>query len=189
MIPVGADIYLDGQCGDVFIFFASGAISTGANSNVHLMGSLTSATVFFVTATVLTTGAPSMFNGNVLTGTNAVIGTSGTLNGLAQIQTQIALHMATVNRPQFSSTCQATCAAPYIVTGLPPVPLIPSCTAANAVLATASSCYTNVAAVATSYFAAAGALAQAAAVAAAAPTNKDLQGSLAFASASAAAAA
>lgn len=57
----------------------SGAISTGANSNIILTGGITAASIYFVGATSLTTGVASSFSGTILTGTNVVI--AGSLVG------------------------------------------------------------------------------------------------------------
>lgn len=94
-IPVGATLYLNGSCGDVFVFISgfvalipfrsvipvlthsyipiSGVMSTGANSNVVLRGGVTAASVFWVSETSLSTGVESTFAGIVLAFTTITI--------------------------------------------------------------------------------------------------------------------
>lgn len=79
ILSAAGRLTLKGNCGDVFILQASGAISTGANSNVILSGTLTSASVYWIGATTFNMGVGSTFYGIVMTGTNAVI--AGTLYG------------------------------------------------------------------------------------------------------------
>lgn len=92
-------------------FLLSAAFSTGANSQVVLQGGLTAATVYWVGATSLTTGVSSGFQGIIMTYTNVVI--AGTLIGRAFVQTQIALHAATVTPPsvgtQFTKAIPGYC--------------------------------------------------------------------------------
>ncbi|KAK4698293.1 hypothetical protein P7C70_g7989, partial [Phenoliferia sp. Uapishka_3] len=100
VLGVGKTLTLNGACGDIFIFQASGAISTGANSIINLVGGVKSNSIYWVGATSLTTGVASQFAGIILTGTNVVI--AGSLNGAVYTQTQVALQKATVTPP---TTC------------------------------------------------------------------------------------
>lgn len=78
-LSVGQTLTLDGDCGDVFIFQATGSITTGTGSSVVLLKTLTSSTVYWIGSTNLVTGVDSIFAGMILTYTNVVI--AGTLNG------------------------------------------------------------------------------------------------------------
>ncbi|KAK4698220.1 cell cycle checkpoint protein, partial [Phenoliferia sp. Uapishka_3] len=143
---------LNGACGDVFVFQAaylglsqlsvlpaevfprSGAISTGANSNITLTGGLQSNSIYWIGATSLTTqvfassdlrskellcfltlefsvlsGVSSNFAGIILTATNVVI--AGTLDGAIYTQTEVALHQATITRPAGCIACTDALAA------------------------------------------------------------------------------
>ncbi|KAK4700464.1 hypothetical protein P7C70_g5782, partial [Phenoliferia sp. Uapishka_3] len=120
VLGAGQKLTLDGACGDVFIFQAAGAISTGANSQIVLTGGVQSNSIYWVGATALTTyvslplfvgfsgtdtskifsGVSSKFAGIILTYTNVVIGTSATLDGAIYTQTEVALHMATITPPK-----------------------------------------------------------------------------------------
>lgn len=51
-----------------FFVPVSGAISTGARSQILLTGGLTAATVYWVSATAVTTGVGSSFAGMILAG-------------------------------------------------------------------------------------------------------------------------
>ncbi|KAL8280214.1 hypothetical protein RQP46_007328 [Phenoliferia psychrophenolica] len=99
VLGVGSTLTLNGACGDVFIFQAAGAISTGANSKIVLTGGLKSNSVYWAGATSFTTGASSNAAGIILTYTNVVIGTSATLDGAIYTQTEVALQKATVTPP------------------------------------------------------------------------------------------
>lgn len=68
VIEADTVVTIHGKCGDVYVFIAFGAISTGAGSRVELEGGLTASTVFFVTSTVMTTGVASTFSGMILAG-------------------------------------------------------------------------------------------------------------------------
>lgn len=61
------------------------------------MGGITAATIYWISATSLTTGVSSAFSGIIMTYTNVVI--AGTLVGQVFVQTEIALHAATITPP------------------------------------------------------------------------------------------
>lgn len=81
VIPVSASIYIEGSASDIVIFVTTGAISTGAGSQIVLVGGITAASVFWVSTSVVTTGVSSSFSGIIMSYVNVVIGTSATLNG------------------------------------------------------------------------------------------------------------
>ncbi|KAL8276168.1 hypothetical protein RQP46_011426 [Phenoliferia psychrophenolica] len=68
-------------------------------SKVILTGGLTSNSIYWAGATSLTTGVASQFSGIILTYTNVVIGTGGSLNGSIYTQTEVALDKAMVLPP------------------------------------------------------------------------------------------
>ncbi|KAK4702426.1 hypothetical protein P7C70_g3800, partial [Phenoliferia sp. Uapishka_3] len=124
VLGVGQTLTLSGACGDVFIFQAAGAISTGANSNIKLVGGLQSNSIFWVGATALTTGVSSNFAGIILTYTNVVIGTSAALDGAIYTQTEAALHMATITPPKTCDSTVALVIAPVVQSNsAKPIPL------------------------------------------------------------------
>ncbi|KAL8286847.1 hypothetical protein RQP46_003853 [Phenoliferia psychrophenolica] len=94
---------ISGAPGDVFIFQAP-RMTTGAQSQINMVGGVTAATVYWVLASTLTLGTQSNFVGNALCGSASTAGSNVVWDGAVFAQSAVTMG-ASVVMSNTHSTC------------------------------------------------------------------------------------
>jgi hypothetical protein len=93
---ITADITISGSQDDVWIFQISGTLDLSSSVNIFLAGGAQAKNIFWQTASAVTLGTTSHFEGNILSQTAINLKTGASINGRTLSQTAVTLQQNTV---------------------------------------------------------------------------------------------
>lgn len=99
-VIIPTDVTISGGPNDVWIFQVAGNLTMSAAMKITLTGGAQAKNIFWVTASAVTIGTTSHFEGNVLGQTSINLRTGASINGRMMAQTAVTLQMNTVVIPQ-----------------------------------------------------------------------------------------
>lgn len=100
LIP--ADIYLEGDAEDIFIFQVAGTFTMSSAVRMNLIGEVQAKNIFWQVAGATTLGTTSHFEGTLLGKTSIAVQTGASVNGRLLAQTAVTLQMNTIVMPKKS---------------------------------------------------------------------------------------
>ncbi|ADY12452.1 ice-binding family protein [Sphaerochaeta globosa] len=98
-VGIGADLTLNGDANDIWIFQISGDLNMASDFEVLLTGGAKPENIFWQVAGIATLGERSHMEGVILSQTDIVLQTGSSINGRLLAQTQVTLDAATVLEP------------------------------------------------------------------------------------------
>jgi len=99
-VIIPTDVTISGGPNDVWIFQIAGNLTMSAAMKITLTGGAQAKNIFWVTASAVTIGTTSHFEGNILGQTSINLRTGATINGRTLAQTAVTLQMSSVVIPQ-----------------------------------------------------------------------------------------
>ena len=99
-VVIPTDVTISGGPDDVWIFQISGLLTMSSAVKITLTGGAQAKNIFWVTASKVTLGTTSHFEGNILGQTSINMLTGSSINGSMLAQTAVTLQMNTVKKPQ-----------------------------------------------------------------------------------------
>jgi hypothetical protein len=98
-VIIPTDVTISGSANDVWIFQIAGNLTMSSAMKITLTGGAQAKNIFWVTASTVTIGTTSHFEGNILGQTAINLLTGASINGRMLAQTAVALQLATVVKP------------------------------------------------------------------------------------------
>jgi len=98
-VIIPSDVTISGGPNDVWIFQVAGLLTMSSAVKITLSGGAQAKNIFWVTASTVSLGTTSHFEGNILGQTSINMLTGATINGRMLAQTAVTLQMNTVTKP------------------------------------------------------------------------------------------
>jgi len=98
-VEIGADLTLNGDANDIWIFQISGDLNMASDFEVLLTGGAKPENIFWQVAGIATLGTGAHMEGIILSMTQIILETGSSINGRLLAQTQVTLDAATVVEP------------------------------------------------------------------------------------------
>lgn len=98
-VGIGADLTLNGDANDIWIFQISGDLNMASDFEVLLTGGAKPENIFWQVAGIATLGTGAHMEGIILSMTQIILETGSSINGRLLAQTQVTLDAATVLEP------------------------------------------------------------------------------------------
>lgn len=98
-VEIGADLTINGDANDIWIFQISGGLNMASDFTVLLTGGAKPENIFWQVAGIATVGTGSHMEGIILSQTDIILQTGSSINGRLLAQTQVTLDATTVVEP------------------------------------------------------------------------------------------
>ncbi|KAJ7312772.1 hypothetical protein DFH08DRAFT_717396, partial [Mycena albidolilacea] len=130
-VTIAGDITLTGSSTDTWIFQISGSFNQETNRRITLAGGALPQNVIWAIAGIITIGANTLLQGNILATGNVEVGANAVHNGCIYALTTVELNMAAIS-----------CPGAVVVPPPPTTTFAPGCTVASTATPTAAACAT-----------------------------------------------